>query len=212
MENDRAFGHIIQESKGYKTISDYFAWMKIATDASNANPYRVVEFKQEMHFDWKAFLSQFYVKSRDTIDAFHAKLSGAVWRSYGCSEEVVKQPDGSVKSELVYHPGEVWLRYSHSDKEAWTKLDLRRDCKKKDQYIYSRNAQGFMCNVSTGDLPESTKKVSEREGSSCSSHNAWHSTRLLPAFSSPLPTWDPSGDLQNALSYFVYSSSPPSPS
>ena len=162
MENDRAFGHIIQESKGFKTISDYFEWMNIAKNASNANPYRVIEFKQEMHFDWKAFLSQFYVKSRDTIDAFHAKLRGAVWRSYGCSEEMVKQPDGSVKSELVYHPGEVWLRYSHNDKEAWTKVDLRRDCKKKDQYIYSRNAQGFMCNVSTGDLPEPTKKVSEK--------------------------------------------------
>lgn len=139
MENGRVFGHIIHESKGFKTISKCFEWANIAKNASNANPYHVIEFKHEMHFDWKAFPSQFYVESRETIDASHAKLRGAAWRRYGCSEEMVKRPDSSVKSELAYHPGEVWLRYSHNE-ETWTKVDPRRDCKKKDQHIYSRNA------------------------------------------------------------------------
>ena len=42
------------------------------------------------------------------------------------------------------------------------KVGLGRDCKKRDQHIYSRNAQGFMCNMSAGDLSEPTKKVLER--------------------------------------------------
>lgn len=61
----------------------------------------------------------------------------------------MRQADGSTKVEMVHHPGEVWLRYSHSDKEQWTKMDLRRECKGKNQHMYGRDKDGDLTNIAT---------------------------------------------------------------
>jgi hypothetical protein len=105
-----------------------------------------------MHYDWVKFLSQLYVKGRKDIDGVKAKLLGAMWRSYGASEELVIKPDGSSRVELVEHPGEVWIRYSHDDTEPWTKIDMRRWSKRRTQGMYAPDEDGTMMNVGTGEL------------------------------------------------------------
>ena len=88
------------------------------------------------------------MKSRKDEHDVKVLLQGSKWRSYGVSEEIVRGKDGEPDHvELVAHPGEVWIRYSHDVKEPWTKLDLRRCCKKKDRYRYTRGHDGLLANV-----------------------------------------------------------------
>lgn len=57
---------------------------------------------------------------------------------------LVDPGDGSPpRVELVAHPGEVWLRYTHDKTEPWTKVDLRRNSRGKNQGQYSRNEEGI---------------------------------------------------------------------
>jgi hypothetical protein len=154
MENDRGFSTVVRESNNgeWKTICDLDDWMTIASRANRARPHRLVKFEQSMHYDWVKFLSQLYVKGRKDIEGVKALLVGAMWRSYGASEELVIQPDGSSRVELVEHPGEVWIRYSHDDTEPWTKVDMRRWSKRSTQGRYYRDDDGMTVNIGTGEL------------------------------------------------------------
>ena len=168
LECDRGFGEVQRESKGVKTIADMYQWMDIAKacnvdgppalltcplqDSNRKHPPLVTEFTQDMHYDWQKFLSQFYVRGRTDIEDLKVLLRGSKWRSYGASEELIKGENGEPdRVELVSHPGEVWLRYSHDDTEPWTKVDLRRTwiCPKKDRHAYARDDDGWLANVSS---------------------------------------------------------------
>jgi len=142
-------GAIIRQSKCEKTIADMWQWMAIAAKASSKKPYKIIDFSQEHHFDWETYLKQFYVRRSKGLDDVKVLLSGAVWRSFGCSPDLVMQEDGTSRVEMVEHPGEVWIRYSHDATEPWTKLDLRRYCKKADAYKYGRDKDGTISNTAT---------------------------------------------------------------
>ena len=150
IEPDRLFAHIQQEARPRECISDIHDWMEIAAECTRHNPPRVVYFEQDEHQDWQSFLSQYYVTSRKNFDGIKTKLMDAVWRNYGVGEELVDPGDGSPpRVELVAHPGEVWLRYTHDDTEPWTKVDLRRNAKKKDQGQYSRTGDKMYSSIRT---------------------------------------------------------------
>lgn len=150
LECDRGFGEVIRASKGVKIISDMKDWMGIAAKSNLKHPPLITEFTQEMHYDWESFLKQFYVKGRKDIDDLKALLVGSKWRSYGASEELIRCPNGvPPRVELCSHPGEVWIRYSHDATEPWTKIDMRRFCKKADRFQYARDSDGRMANTAS---------------------------------------------------------------
>jgi hypothetical protein len=128
MRCDAGFGSIQIAAKSKKIIANMEEWMDIAKGASKANPHRVVELTQDMIYDWAEFLKQIYVNgTRKGAGGNNVKLQGSCWRNYGVGED----PE---TGELVWHPGEVWLRYTFDEKEPWTKLDLRRQAKKAHLY------------------------------------------------------------------------------
>ena len=157
---------------------DYKDRIQIAKDCNRKHPHRVIEFTQDMHFDWERFLNQLYVKGRDDMDGVVGRILGARWRRYGANEMRMYPPDdGEPRVELVEHPGEVWIRYSLDDTEPWTRIEVRRACNKKYKDQYGRDKEGTVTNVGTDELPESKKEIQwniKNCGSAgLKSHSAW---------------------------------------
>ena len=123
--------------------------MEIFKGSNQKHPHRIVDFTQDMFFNWVKYLGQFFVKRNVDMKGKKALLQGSVWRSCGWSPDLIIQPDGYTKVEMVHHPGEIWLKYSHDDQEPWTKIDLRRESKRKSQYMYGRDKGGDMSNIAT---------------------------------------------------------------
>jgi hypothetical protein len=132
MECDGACGLVQKHSRSKKIISDKEDWEEIMRTANKAHPNCVVKFDQPLHRDWKAYLKQHYVNARDGHgDKKKVRISKSRWRNYGVGEIWDKEGE---RYKLIRHPGEVWLRYSNDPKEAPQRLDLRRNCAKKDRY------------------------------------------------------------------------------
>ena len=53
-------------------------------------------------------------------------LNKAVWFNFGVGKDTSPSATHSDLPNLVYHPDEVWLRYSLNDQEPWKKVRLRK--------------------------------------------------------------------------------------
>ena len=86
-------------------------------------------------YDWKAYLANFYTKQSTAVDLVTGStvdLSKCVWFNYGVGKEnsFIMDPNTGEsvcnnQGPLIYHPDEVWVKYSLSEAEPWKKVRIR---------------------------------------------------------------------------------------
>ena len=121
--------------------------------------------------NWRAFLKQYYIRTRKSVEGLKVAFQGAHWRNYGYGPEL--QADGVVR--LVHHPGEIWFKYDLDERTPWVKVDVRRNCTKQHQNQRVVGADGVTTNILTCDLPRLKTKPKPIDDEAFTLY-----TRLLP--------------------------------
>jgi hypothetical protein len=85
-------------------------------------------------YDWKSYLHQYYSKEYCTVDLVtgtSVDLTKCVWFNFGVGKDntlavdpLTGQTINSNQGNLVYHPNEIWVKYSLLDKEPWKKVRI----------------------------------------------------------------------------------------
>jgi hypothetical protein len=146
---DREFANPQRLAKKRAVISDIDEWLDIYRESKRSNPFKVHKMEQSEFRDWRAYLKQFYIRTRKSVEGLKVAFQGAHWRNYGYGPEL--QEDGIVR--IVHHPGEIWYKYNLDERTPWVKVDMRRNCTKSYQNQRVVGADGVITNVLTCNLP-----------------------------------------------------------
>jgi len=120
LPNDRDFSHI-EKRKGSATVYVPEGWKKIVKEACPKKPYDVHTMDSSLFRDFTGIVKQHTQRKKDT-DKHPVLISKATWMNFGQTVDT--------SGKVQYHPNEVWLRYSYSATEQWSKLNLLKGRKK----------------------------------------------------------------------------------
>jgi len=120
LPNDRDFSHI-ENRKGSATVYVSEGWKKIVKEACPKKPYIVYTMDSSHFRDFTGIVKQHKQRKKDT-NKHPVLISKAMWMSFGQTVDT--------SGKVQCHPNEVWLRYSYSATEKWSKLNLLTGRKK----------------------------------------------------------------------------------
>lgn len=84
-------------------------------EACPRKPFNVVAMEPSKFVDFTEQTKQYTQRDKDT-EGKSAFISKAVWINIGQGRDIT--------GEVMKHPDEVWLRYSYSEDELWSKVSL----------------------------------------------------------------------------------------
>ncbi len=96
-------------------------WEVVVREARPRTPFDVKPMESSQFLDFSE-LSKQYTRRKKDANKKPVLISKAVWMNFGQAHD----PSG----ELKKHPNEVWLRYSYSSDEPWSKASLLKGRKR----------------------------------------------------------------------------------
>ncbi len=120
LPNDRDFAHI-EKRKDSARVYVPADWEVVVREARPRTPFDVKPMESSQFLDFSE-LSKQYTRRKKDANKKPVLISKAVWMNFGPAHD----PSG----ELKKHPNEVWLRYSYSSDEPWSKVSLLKGRKR----------------------------------------------------------------------------------
>ena len=117
--NDRDFSHI-EKRKDSAVIYTPSDWETVVQEACVQKPFIVKRMDQSEFYDFANITNQHTHRKKDSIGK-GVLISKARWMNFG-------QTDSS--GRVIKHPNEVWIHYSYSMEERWSKVNLLKRRKK----------------------------------------------------------------------------------
>lgn len=125
LESDRFFARVANRARG-KIVCSPAEWVEMVRTSREDQPVQARLLPQAEHRNFGQYLQQFYPEDRhkgNKYSLIDARNDAAVpfgkcrWFNLGVGDE------GGV---AIPHPDEVWVRFSFSAEEPWTKCKLHR--------------------------------------------------------------------------------------
>lgn len=95
-------------------------WEDIISGACVKHPFQVVRMEASNIFDFSEIMKQYPNRKKDEAKQ-PVLISKALWMNFSQADE---------QETLKLHPNELWLKYSYSVNEAWSKVSLLKGRKK----------------------------------------------------------------------------------
>ena len=121
LPNDRDFAHI-EKCKDGARVCVPADWEEIVQKACPKKPFDVVAMETSKFVDFTEQTKQYTQRKKDT-ERKPVLISKAVWMNFGQGRDIT----GEIN---LKHPDEVWLRYSYSEDEPWSKVSICKGRKK----------------------------------------------------------------------------------
>lgn len=120
LPNDRDFAHI-EKRKESARVYVPADWEAVVRDARPRTPFDVKPMQSSHFLDFSELTKQYTRRKKDAAKN-PVLISKAVWMNFGQG----KDSSGVLKK----HPNEVWIRYSYSTDEPWSKVSLLKGRKR----------------------------------------------------------------------------------
>lgn len=117
MHNDRDFAHIERRKAGAHVCIPA-DWDVVVQEACPRKPFDVVAMEPSNLLILQSKQSSTH-KGIQILKKKPVLISKAVWVNFGQGRDIT--------GEVRKHPDKVWLRYSYSEDEPWSKVSLRKD-------------------------------------------------------------------------------------
>ena len=124
LPNDRDFSHI-EKRKSTAKIFLPSHWETVVREACVTKPFIVNAMDSSAFLDFSLLLSQFTHRKKDA-NKKPVLISKAVWFNLGEAIE-----PGETNATPVIHTNQVWIRYTYSSEEPWSKVSLLKGRQKK---------------------------------------------------------------------------------
>ena len=122
LPNDHDFSHIEKRKSTAKVFLPSH-WETIVHEACVTKPFTVNAMDTSAFRDFSPLLNQFTHRKKDA-EKRPVLISKAVWINLGEAEE----PGGKTP---VRHVNQVWIRYTYSSEECWSKVSLLKGHQQK---------------------------------------------------------------------------------
>lgn len=128
LPNDRDFSHI-EKHKSSSRVFIPEQWEEVVASARVENPYKIQRMTSDLFFDFNDLEKEHTRRKKDSSNNT-VLISKVTWMNFG---QAVVLVDGKEVTEM--HSNEVWLRYTYSSTEAWSKVSLLKGRKKSEPKV-----------------------------------------------------------------------------
>ena len=120
LSNDRDFSHI-EKQKDTAVVYLPSDWEGVVKEACLRKPYTVKQMDGSIFLDFSNLTRQHTQRKKDS-EKKAVLISKALWMNFGEGQDS--------KGRLMKHPNEVWIRYSYSTDEGWSRVNLLKGRKR----------------------------------------------------------------------------------